>query len=109
MRIFFLSFTFILTLIVASLAFIYTIIEFPGVMLQLDAWASQLSPYLTKIGVPNEYVVWVNILLDGKKLVLLGYVLMTRIIFALLGIVFGPLFGFGGEKPARDSAFHRWG
>jgi hypothetical protein len=109
MRIFFMSFTFLLTLIVAALAFVATVIEFPGVMLQLTGWANQLSPYLAKLGVSNNYLVWVDILLNGQKLVLLGYVLVTRIIFALLGIVFGPLFGFGGERPARDSAFHRWG
>jgi hypothetical protein len=109
MRMFFLSFTFLLTLVVASLAFVATVIEFPGVMLQLTGWANQLSPYLARLGVSNEYLVWVDILLNGQKLVLLGYVLVTRMIFALLGIVFGPLFGFGGEKQGRDSAFHRWG
>ena len=109
MRIFFLSFTFVLTLVVASLAFVATVIEFPGVMLQLTGWANQLSPFLAKLGVPNNYLVWVDILLNGQKLVLLGYILATRFIFALIGIVFGPLFGLGAPHPSRESAFNRWG
>src|SRR5262245_46144738 len=109
MRILFSSFTFVLTLIVASIAFVATFLEFPGVMLQLTGWANQLSPVLQRAGLPNSYLVWVDVLLTGEKLVLLGYVLVTRVVFWLLGVVFGPLFGFGSERTVRDSAFHRWG
>ena len=109
MRILFSSFTFVLTLIVGSIAFAATAIMYPGIMRELIASAQQLPPYLSKLGLSNTYLVWTDILLSGDKLVLLGFVLATRIVFALIGIVFGPLFGFGAGHAERDSAFHRWG
>lgn len=109
MRILWSSFVFILTLIVGAIAFAATAIEFPSIMRQLIEIAQQLPPYLAQLGISDTYLVWTDIILSGDKLVLLGYVLATRIIFALLGIVFGPLFGFGGADAGRESAFHRWG
>ncbi|MGB0085566.1 MAG: hypothetical protein WBP94_09380 [Rhodomicrobiaceae bacterium] len=109
MRTFWSSFVFVLTLIVGALAFAATAIEFPGIMRELIASAQQLPPYLEKLGLSNAYLVWTDILLSGDKLVLLGFVLATRFIFALIAIVFGPLFGFGLPNPGRESAFNRWG
>lgn len=110
MRILFSSFTFVLTLIVGAIAFAATAIEFPTIMRQLIEWAQHLPPYLAQLGLSDNYLVWTDILLSGDKLVLLGFVLVTRILFALLGIVFGPLFGMsGGGDQKSDSAFHRWG
>lgn len=110
MRILFTSFTFVLTLIVGAIAFAATAIEFPTIMRQFIEWAQYLPPYLAQLGLSDNYLVWTDILLSGDKLVLLGFVLVTRIVFALLGIVFGPLFGMsGGNDQKSDSAFHRWG
>lgn len=108
MRLLFTSFNFFLTLVVASIAFVATTLEFPGIMNQLMEWAQQIPPMLTDLGVPVKYVVWVNILLTGEKLVLLGFVLTTRILFAVIGGALGPIFGFG-ERGGSGSAFDRWG
>ncbi len=109
MRILFSSLSFFVTLIVGAIAFAATAIEFPAIMRQLIGWAQQLPPYLAQVGLSDNYLVWTDILLSGDKLVLLGFVLVTRIIFALIGIVVGPLFGFGSGDQKNDSAFHRWG
>lgn len=108
MRILFSSFSFLATLVIGALAFAATAIEFPTIMRQLIEAAQHLPPYLANLGLPDHYLVWTDILLSGDKLVLLGFVLVTRIIFALLGIVFGPLFGMSGDQKS-ESAFHRWG
>jgi hypothetical protein len=109
MRILFTSFSFVFTLILGSIAFAATAIEFPSLMRELIGLAQQLPPYLSNLGLSDTYLVWTDILLSGDKLVLLGFVLATRIVLALLGIVFGPLFGFGSGRAEQDSAFHRWG
>lgn len=109
MRILWSSFVFVLTLIIGAIAFAATAIEFPAMMRQFIDLAQQLPPYLSQLGLSENYLVWTDILLSGDKLVLLAYVLATRIVFALLGIVFGPLFGFGGASAGRESAFNRWG
>jgi hypothetical protein len=109
MRILFSSFNFVLTLIVGAIAFAATAIEFPTLMRQLIEWAQGLPPYLSQVGLSDNYLVWTDILLSGDKLVLLGFVLVTRIVFAILGMVFGPLFGFGSAHASNDSEFNQWG
>jgi hypothetical protein len=116
MRLLFTSFSFAFTLIVGALAFAATAIEFPGVMRELLGAAQTLSGYLSTLGLSDRYLVWIDILLSGDKVVLLGFVLATRIVFSILGGVFSPLFegsaprasfvegGHGGTSP-----FHRWG
>lgn len=109
MRVIWSSFVFVLTLIVGAILFAATAIELPGVMRQLIEWAQQLPPYLAETGLSESYLVWTDIVLSGDKIVLLGFVLFTRLLFALIGTVVGPLFGIGGSKPQNDSAFEEWG
>jgi len=109
MRVMWSSFVFILTLIVGAILFAATAIEFPGIMRQLIEWAQQLPPYLEGIGLSNNYLVWTDIILSGDKLVLLGFILFTRILFALIGTVVGPMFGIGVPKSDRDAAYQQWG
>ena len=109
MRLLFSSFTFILTLAVGAIAFAFTAIEFPTIMRELIGAAQQLPGYLSQVGLSDNYLVWTDILLSGDKLVLLGFVIVTRIVFALLGMIFGPLFGIGPAQWAAISAFNRWG
>jgi hypothetical protein len=115
MRLLFTSFSFILTLIVGAIAFAATAIEFPSIMREFIAVAQMLPAYLSSFGLSDRYMVWIDILLSGDKLVLLGFVLATRIIFAVLGGVFGPLFESGTprasfiETPHGKSPFHGWG
>ncbi len=109
MRVLWSSFTFVLTLIVGAIAFAATAIELPGIMRQLIEWAQQLPPYLEQLGLSNNYLVWTDIILSGDKLVLLGFVLVTRIVFALIATVVGPIFGSGSARAGDESAFQRWG
>jgi hypothetical protein len=109
MRLLFSSFTFVLTLAVGAVAFAATAIEYPTLMRQLISWAQLLPPYLSQVGLSDTYLVWTDILLSGDKLVLMGFVIVTRLVFALIGMIFGPLFGMGPAQAGGDSAFNRWG
>ncbi len=110
MRVIWSSFMFTFTLVVGAILFAATAIEFPGIMRQLIDWAQQLPPYLAQTGLSDSYLVWTDIILSGDKLVLLGFVLFTRLLFAIIGTVVGPLFGIGGgSRHADDSAFEKWG
>ncbi len=109
MRILWSSFMFVATLVVGAIAFAATAIEFPGIMRQLIEWAQQLPPYLESLGLSNNYLIWTDIILSGDKLVLLGFVLATRIVFALIGTVVGPIFGGGSARSRDQSAFEKWG
>jgi hypothetical protein len=116
MWILFRSFTFVLTLVVGAIAFAATAIEFPGIMRELISVAQLLPAYLSQLGLTDRYMVWIEILLSGDKLVLLGFVLATRILFAIVGGVIGPLFESGAPRASfvempggRSSPFHKWG
>jgi hypothetical protein len=104
MRILFSSFTFLLTIVLGAIAFAFTAIEFPGIMRELIAYAQTLPAYLSSTGLSDNYMVWVEILLSGDKLVLLGFVLAARIVIAIIGSVVSPLFE---SNPSRTSSYIR--
>jgi hypothetical protein len=101
MRLLFSSFFFFFTLVVGAILFVVVTLNFPGIMNQLIDVAGQLPSLLRSWGLPDSYAVWLNVLVNGGQLVLLGFVLVTRIVFALIGAAFGS-----GDS---DSAFDRWG
>ncbi len=101
-------------MIIGSIAFAATAIEFPGIMRELIAYAQTLPAYLSSLGISDSYMVWVDILLSGDKLVLLGFILATRIVFAIITSVVGPIFEGNPSPPPRQnqnqsSVFSGWG
>lgn len=103
MRVIWSSFVFILTLVVGYVAFQAFAFHSPDAMRSLIEWAQQLRPYLEAKGFPPGYLVF----LAGNMLVLLGFILVTRLVFALIGTIVGPLFGVGQGR--SEDAFQRWG
>lgn len=95
-------------MVLGAIAFAGTAIEFPTIMSQLIEWAQQLPAYLSNLGLSPSYQVWINILLTGDKLVLLGFVFVTRIIIAIIVTAIGPLFT-GGKKRADTEWDENWG
>lgn len=104
MRVIWSSFIFVLALVVGYIAFQAFALQSPGSMRSLIEWSQQLGPYLQSHGVPGTSLVY----LTGDKVVLLGFILVTRLVFALIGTIVGPLFGVGQGR-ADESAFQRWG
>jgi hypothetical protein len=120
MRILFSSFTFVVTVILGAIAFAFTAIEFPAIMRDLIVYAQTLPAYLSSLGLSDNYMVWVEILLSGDKLVLLGFVMAARIVVAIVGSVLSPIFEGGSSSRTRSyvqqqqqqsqgSAFNGWG
>ena len=111
MRVLLSSFSFLATMVVGALAFAFTAIEFPAIMRDMMAYAGTLPAYLTSLGISDRYMVWLDILLTGDKLVLLGFIIATRIVFAIVGGIVS-----GGEpsrvsvaRQGQGSAFTGWG
>ena len=112
MRILFSSFGFVLTMVVGAIAFAFTAIEFPGIMRELIAYAQTLPAYLSNMGLSDQYMVWVEILLSGDKLVLLGFILAARIVLSIVGSVLSPLWEPAPrsyQQQGQGSAFDGWG
>ena len=101
------SFSFFFTLIIGALVFAALAIEFPAIMNEFVRWANLVPGYLGDLGVPDQYMVWINILITGDKLVLLGIVLVTRIVLSLVIGAFASLLGLSPVETSKSS-FENW-
>jgi hypothetical protein len=106
-RLLFITFSFILTVIIGAVAFAFTAMTYPTTMRQLMSNAEQLRNQLGTIGINDSYMVWVDILLQGDNLVLMGFIIAARIIMALLGALFSR--GSYDDDGPRRSPRRRWG
>ena len=113
MRLLFSSFSFFATMVIGTIAFAATAINFPAIMRDLIGYAQQLPGYLSNLGISPEYMVWIDILLTGDKLVLLGFIAAARILVAILSaIIFNGASArasFAPEGHGKASAFDGWG
>ncbi|MEJ2118048.1 MAG: hypothetical protein P8Y67_12025 [Alphaproteobacteria bacterium] len=108
MRYIFSSFSFFFTLVIGALVFAALAIEFPAIMNEFVRWANLVPGYLGDLGVPDQYMVWINILITGDKLVLLGIVLVTRILLSLIIGAFASLLGLSPVESPKSN-FEGWG
>lgn len=114
MRTFSASLKFILTLVLGAVAFAATAIEQPTLMREFLSLARQVPAYFSALGLPDNYMVWVEILLGGDKLVFIGYLIVARIVVGAFSSLLGGIFGLGATAPRRaqsreNSTFEGWG
>ncbi len=104
------SVKFVLTIVLGAFAFAFTAIQQPTLMRELLSIARHIPEQFSRSGISDDYLVWVDILLGGDKLVFIGYLIVARIVVGVLASMLGGLFGFGRRrKPAREnSPFSGW-
>ena len=107
---FYASVKFILTILLGAFAFAATAIQQPTLMRELLSIARQIPDHFAASGLSDEYLVWVDILLGGDKLVFIGYLVVARIVVGVLASMLGGMFGFGARRKAvrQDSPFAGW-
>ena len=117
MRLFFSIWSFAFTIILALIAFGYTAIYYPTTMRYLLASAQHMRDQVSMLDLPDSTMVWVDIFLDGKQIVLVGFSIAVRIIIALIQVLFGGAsaprsnLSASSAPPAsrKGSPFSRWG
>ena len=119
MKLFFSLTSFAFTMILALIAFTYTAIHFPTTMRDLLAGAKHVQEELSSFGLPDSYMVWVDIFLQPNQIVLVGYSIAMRLaislIGSLLGVGGGGSGGSGGGEAGGSSRstsgerYRRWG
>ena len=114
MRLFFSLSAFAFTMILALIAFTYTAIHFPTTMRDLLAGAQHVRDQISLLGLPDSYMVWVDIFLQPNQIVLVGFAIVMRFLLGLIGAIFGGgAFPAGSDSPAAStsskSPFSRWG
>jgi len=104
------SVKFVLTIVLGAFAFAATAIQQPTLMREFLSMARHVPEYFAASGLSDEYLVWVDILLGGDKLVFIGYLVVARIVVGVLFGMLGGIFGFGVQRrPAREgSPFAGW-
>ena len=96
MKLFFSLTSFAFTMILALIAFTYTAIHFPTTMRDLLAGAKHVQEELSLLGLPDSYMVWVDIFLQPNQIVLVGYSIAMRFAISLIGSLSGV--GGGGKE-----------
>ncbi len=111
MRFIFSIATFILTMILALFAFAYTLINFPTTMRDLLNWAQHIREQVQQLYLPDNYMVWVDILLQPNQIVLVGFSIAMRILLGIIGSIFSRRRASegGAATTASNSPFSRWG
>jgi hypothetical protein len=104
------SVKFILTILLGAFAFAATAIQQPTLMRELLSVARQIPEHFEASGLSDEYLVWVDILLGGDKLVFIGYLIVARIVVGVLAGLLGSIFGFGMRRRTvrEPSPFAGW-
>lgn len=119
MRFIFSLSTFVLTMILAMVAFTYTAINYPTAMRDLLAGAGRVRDAVQLASLPDSYMVWVDIFLQPNQIVLVGFSIAMRIV---LSLVYSILPGGRRDReeprtrsapaappPSSKSPFGRWG
>ncbi len=101
--------TIFFSLLLGALALAYVAVSFPEFMESLLAIGQGVKTYLTSMGIPSKYNVWVKFLLGEQQLVYMGFVIVMRIavalLFALPGAVLHLLRGGAAEgTPAAPAS-----
>ncbi|MFY9642827.1 MAG: hypothetical protein WCD20_20910 [Rhodomicrobium sp.] len=115
MRLIFSLSAFAFTMILALIAFTYTAIHFPTTMRDFLAGAQHVRDQVSLLGLPDSYMVWVDIFLQPNQIVLIGFSIAMRAAIGLIAAIFG-----GGRFPGEsdsaasspsglNSPFSRWG
>ncbi len=106
---------FAVTIILALIVFTYTAIHFPTTMRDLLAGAQHIRDQISLMGLPDSYMVWVDIFLQPNQIVLVLFSIAMRMAIDVAG---GLLSGgrFPSEPDAETppassspSPFSRWG
>jgi hypothetical protein len=106
--------SFAFTMIVALVAFTYTIINFPTTMRDLLAGAQHVRDHFSLLGLPDSYMIWVDILLQPTQIVFVGFSIATRLAIEIIRTFFGgwrypSARDEPASSPASHSIFTRWG
>jgi len=104
------SLKFLLTILLGAFAFAATAIQQPTLMREFLSVARRIPDYFANSGLSDDYLVWVDILLGGDKLVFIGYLIVARIVVGFLAGIIGSLFGMGKkrEEGTEESPFTGW-
>jgi hypothetical protein len=81
------------SLVLGAAALAVVAVNWPGSMETLLDWGSWVTDELGSTGLDSKYNVWVKFLMNEQQIVFMGFVIVMRVILALLMAGLGSMFG----------------
>ncbi len=80
------------SIILGAIFFVLCGLNFPHMVSIIQDGASGLVDIITNIGIPVEYNIWVKFVLQDQTFVLMFFIILARVVLAILGSIFSSLF-----------------
>lgn len=81
------------SLLLGAIALAFCAVLFPGLVDSMINFASQIKNYVTSAGIPVQYNIWIKLIFKEESLVLMFFVIIMRILFALLVWMISSMIG----------------
>ena len=82
-----------LSLILGAVAIAMVGIHYPETLSMLLGWARELKQFLTGLGLEPKYNIWVELLLEERQLLFMGFTIVARIVLSLITGLFSMIIG----------------
>lgn len=82
-----------LSLILGAIGIAMVGIHYPEALSVMLGWARELKLILTGMGLDPKYNIWVELLLEERQLLFMGFTIAARILLSLLTGLIGLAFG----------------
>ena len=74
----------VLSLILGALLLVFVGVHWPGLLSASLRWGHDLKEIITGTGLDPKYNVWIEFLLDDRQLVFMFFIVLARILLALV-------------------------
>ncbi len=71
-----------LSIILGAISVAYVAVEHAPILKVLQTGATQVATYIKSTNIPDEYNVWVGILINDNQILFLFFVILARIVLA---------------------------
>jgi len=85
------------SLLLGSIALAFCAVVFPQLVDSMINFASEIKSSITSAGIPVQYNIWIKLIFKEESLVLMFFVIIMRILFALLVWMISSMLG-GSQK-----------
>jgi hypothetical protein len=109
MRFFFSLSTFAFTMIFSLITLVYLAFHYPSTMRDILAGAQIVRNHISSLGLPDSYMIWVDLFLQPAQIVLVGFAIAMRFVMGIIRSIFNVVRFPGGPDEASSSPFSRWG
>ncbi len=101
LRIFLSAGNILLSLILGAFLMALVAVYSPETLSVLLAWARSFKSLITGTGLDAKYNIWLELLLDERQLVFMGFTIFARIVIGIVTLPFARLGGGHRSAPQR--------